>query len=87
MCKNKENHRKHNVFGGFGLSGETRTPGLLNPIQARYQSALHPDILAKRKNYYSIGIRVCQEKFLKNLIIFVELYGLGVFSPSERDKT
>ncbi len=27
-----------------GLSGETRTPGLLNPIQARYQSALHPDI-------------------------------------------
>ena len=27
-----------------GLSGETRTPGLLNPIQARYQTALHPDV-------------------------------------------
>ena len=27
-----------------GLSGEDRTPGLLNPIQARYQSALHPVI-------------------------------------------
>ena len=29
---------------GFGPSGESRTHGLLNPIQARYQTALHPDI-------------------------------------------
>ena len=28
----------------FGPSGESRTHGLLNPIQARYQTALHPDI-------------------------------------------
>ena len=28
---------------GFGPSGESRTHGLLNPIQARYQTALHPD--------------------------------------------
>lgn len=27
-----------------GPSGESRTHGLLNPIQARYQTALHPDI-------------------------------------------
>ena len=27
----------------FGRSGEIRTRGLLNPIQARYQAALHPD--------------------------------------------
>ena len=27
---------------GFGPSGESRTHGLLNPIQARYQTALHP---------------------------------------------
>ena len=26
-----------------GRSGEIRTRGLLNPIQARYQAALHPD--------------------------------------------
>ena len=26
-----------------GPSGESRTHGLLNPIQARYQTALHPD--------------------------------------------
>ena len=31
---------------GFGPSGESRTHGLLNPIQARYQTALHPDIAA-----------------------------------------
>ena len=28
----------------FGPSGESRTHGLLNPIQARYQTALHPDV-------------------------------------------
>ena len=27
----------------FGRSGESRTHGLLNPIQARYQTALHPE--------------------------------------------
>ena len=27
-----------------GPSGESRTHGLLNPIQARYQTALHPDV-------------------------------------------
>ena len=27
----------------YGRSGEIRTRGLLNPIQARYQAALHPD--------------------------------------------
>ena len=31
-------------FLSFGPSGESRTHGLLNPIQARYQTALHPDI-------------------------------------------
>ena len=28
----------------FGPSDRSRTCGLLNPIQARYQSALHPDL-------------------------------------------
>ena len=31
-------------FPSFGPSGESRTHGLLNPIQARYQTALHPDV-------------------------------------------
>ena len=35
----KENHRKHIVYGGFGPSAEIRTQGLLNPIQARYQTS------------------------------------------------
>ena len=30
--------------GFFGLGERIRTSGLLNPIQARYQTALHPDI-------------------------------------------
>ena len=41
----KQKHHKSGL-SAFGLSGETWTPGLLNPIQARYQTALHPD------NYY-----------------------------------
>ena len=32
---------KTRIFGG--RSGEIRTRGLLNPIQARYQTALHPE--------------------------------------------
>lgn len=40
----KKNHRKHLVFGGFGPSAEIRTQGLLNPIQARYQTSPHPDM-------------------------------------------
>ena len=34
---------------GFGPSGESRTHGLLNPIQARYQTALHPDVSLRRR--------------------------------------
>ncbi len=39
----------------LGPSGESRTHGLLNPIQARYQTALHPDIAAvfSGKQYYN----------------------------------
>ena len=37
----------------FGPSGESRTHGLLNPIQARYQTALHPDVTLGDINNYS----------------------------------
>ena len=37
----------------FGPSGESRTHGLLNPIQARYQTALHPDVTRSDRYYYS----------------------------------
>ena len=34
------------MFRGFdGLGERIRTSGLLNPIQARYQTALHPEDL------------------------------------------
>ena len=39
----------------FGPSGESRTHGLLNPIQARYQTALHPvnRAVSNQLYYYS----------------------------------
>ena len=46
--KNRADIRKNKeslIFNGslFGLGERIRTSGLLNPIQARYQAALHPD--------------------------------------------
>ena len=40
-----------------GRSGEIRTRGLLNPIQARYQAALHPDDGTSRQAEYIIAHR------------------------------
>ena len=40
-----------------GRSGEIRTRGLLNPIQARYQAALHPDERTFRQAKYIIPRR------------------------------
>ena len=40
-------------FLSFGPSGESRTHGLLNPIQARYQTALHPDVTHCDGYYYT----------------------------------
>ena len=51
---------------GFGPSGESRTHGLLNPIQARYQTALHPEIVAvslSDKIDYIKQKNVCQQFF------------------------
>ena len=49
----------------FGPSGESRTHGLLNPIQARYQTALHPDVAADPggNHYYTAFVLICQSLF------------------------
>ena len=39
---NRKKSRQNRLFDGLGE--KIRTSGLLNPIQARYQTALHPDI-------------------------------------------
>ena len=67
-------------FLSFGPSGESRTHGLLNPIQARYQTALHPDVwpgvLTGDVVYYIPYNRFCQRKnygftiFIKVFLIF-----------------
>ena len=41
MENKKQKHKCVPAF--YGPSDRSRTCGLLNPIQARYQTALHPD--------------------------------------------
>ena len=55
LSAGKEKSRKSKCsFCFFGPSVEIRTRGLLNPIQARYQTSPHPDILLRlsAKVYY-----------------------------------
>ena len=42
-----ENRKSKSSFGFHGPSVEIRTRGLLNPIQARYQTSPHPDIFCR----------------------------------------
>ena len=45
VIMHSDQQKNHNFRCGFvGPSDRSRTCGLLNPIQARYQSALHPDM-------------------------------------------
>ena len=43
LSLNNENRKSKSSFGFHGPSVEIRTRGLLNPIQARYQTSPHPD--------------------------------------------
>ena len=63
----------------FGPSVEIRTRGLLNPIQARYQTSPHPDICLLRSalEYISIPCRKKQALFSQISKFF---YG-GNFAP------
>ena len=63
-------------FLSFGPSGESRTHGLLNPIQARYQTALHPDVSLRRhvilypvNGNLSIDFFDFFESFCRNLFV------------------
>ena len=62
---------------GFGPSGESRTHGLLNPIQARYQTALHPDVwpgvLTGDVVYYSPCNRFCQRRIF-GFLLFTKVF-------------
>ena len=63
----KEKSRKSKYsFCFFGPSVEIRTRGLLNPIQARYQTSPHPDLIAKRLRYNSTTD-------IKNQVLFFNL--------------
>ena len=45
LNKQEKDQNNKSCSGLFGPSVELRTRGLLNPIQARYQTSPHPDIL------------------------------------------
>ena len=61
----------------FGPSGESRTHGLLNPIQARYQTALHPDVwpgvLTGDVVYYSPCNLFCQRRIF-SFLLFTKVF-------------
>ena len=69
---------------GFGPSGESRTHGLLNPIQARYQTALHPDVwpgvLTGDAVYYSASLDRCQ-LFFQRIFKKFNAFDFSLFSP------
>ena len=67
----------------FGPSGESRTHGLLNPIQARYQTALHPvnQAVSNQLYYYSGFKGECQQDFAK-IIIFVFFRAKRCINPT-----
>ena len=47
LSHHKEKYREEILLCIFGPSVEIRTRGLLNPIQARYQTSPHPDIACR----------------------------------------
>ena len=58
FSENKKAECSYGIFRSYkntlhGPSGESRTHGLLNPIQARYQTALHPDVTHCDGYYYT----------------------------------
>ena len=67
---------------GFGPSGESRTHGLLNPIQARYQTALHPDVwpgaLTGDAVYYNASFSSCQFFFPNFKVIGKDFFNIDI---------
>ena len=53
----------------FGRDDRIRTCGLFVPNEARYQTALHLDILLNEPIYYSMRFWVCQCFFAEILAI------------------
>ena len=65
----------------FGPSDWSRTSGLLNPIQARYQTALHPDV-DLRLEYNTTFEMNCQGLFLF-FVLFCDIFRLGLLEQNK----
>ena len=91
FCK-KDKRKKHLPLKASAFfkspSDWNRTSGLLNPIQARYQSAPHPDnnryyyskhfwifqLLFLTKNYYIFSLKLCKTAIFNKNCGFVYFY-------------
>ena len=60
--KEKSRNSKY-CFCYFGPSVEIRTRGLLNPIQARYQTSPHPDASCDCPDILAHPVRKCKHYF------------------------
>ena len=67
----RKNRTHHNDEFGFGPSDRSRTCGLLNPIQALYQTGLHPGnatilthLYQKCKHYFQFFLKFLSTCFL-----------------------
>ena len=75
------------VFRTFGPSAEIRTQGLLNPIQARYQTSPHPEVFCWLSASDSLVIIAYPREKCKSFFRFFEkffLYFLSAFFTRSR---
>ena len=84
--KSSENHPNKMIFGTFGPSVEIRTQGLLNPIQARYQTSPHPDFLlsvaVSQRLVYNSTVGNGMQVFFSLFSVFSKFLSNPPFAPS-----
>ena len=81
--KNK-NRKSKCSFGFYGPSDWIRTSGLLNPIQARYQTSPHPDLLS-----FSLPLNDCDilTRIHQNVKPFFQHFSTKVRRPEKGLRT
>ena len=52
----------------FGPSAEIRTQGLLNPIQARYQTSPHPGTKEREKTFFVLALPIFPARLQASIV-------------------
>ena len=75
-------------FGTFGPSVEIRTQGLLNPIQARYQTSPHPDfvlfVAVSQRLVYNSTVGSGMQVFFSLFFVFSKFLSNDLLPPPSR---